>query len=417
MIIKPMVRSNMCLNAHPIGCAKEVENQIAYVKAQKAKRGTKALKEGGKGPKFVLVLGCSTGYGLASRISAAFEYGADTIGVSFEKAGTETKGGTPGWYNNLAFDRAAKAEGLFTETFSADAFSHETRKMIIEEAKKAGKKFDLVVYSLASPVRSDPDKIDPNSESGAHVLYKSVIKPIGKTYAGQGIDTLTNTLKESAAEPANDEEIANTVKVMGGEDWQLWIDQLSAAGVLAEGCRTVAYSYIGPELSHAIYRDGTIGQAKKHLEATAHTLNEKLSKELGGAAYVSVNKGLVTRSSAVIPIISLYLSILFKVMKAKGTHEGCIEQMERLFAERLYTGAYGAAGKVPVDEENRIRVDDLEMQPDVQEEVNKLMAKVNNDNIAEICDLDGYKHDFYATNGFDVAGVDYTVDVARMDQI
>ena len=417
MIIKPMVRSNMCLNAHPIGCAKEVENQIAYVKAQKAKRGTKSLKEGGKGPKFVLVLGCSTGYGLASRISAAFEYGADTIGVSFEKAGTETKGGTPGWYNNLAFDRAAKAEGLFTETFSADAFSHETRKMIIEEAKKAGKKFDLVVYSLASPVRSDPDKIDPNSESGAHVLYKSVIKPIGKTYAGQGIDILTNTLKESAAEPANDEEIANTVKVMGGEDWQLWIDQLSAAGVLAEGCRTVAYSYIGPELSHAIYRDGTIGQAKKHREATAHTLNEKLSKELGGAAYVSVNKGLVTRSSAVIPIISLYLSILFKVMKAKGTHEGCIEQMERLFAERLYTGADGAAGKVPVDEENRIRVDDLEMQPDVQEEVNKLMAKVNNDNIAEICDLDGYKHDFYATNGFDVAGVDYTVDVARMDQI
>ena len=417
MVIKPMVRSNMCLNAHPIGCAKEVENQIEFVKAQKAKRGTKSLKEGGNGPKFVLVLGCSTGYGLASRISAAFEYGADTIGVSFEKAGTETKGGTPGWYNNLAFDRAAKAEGLFTETFSADAFSHETRKMIIEEAKKAGKKFDLIVYSLASPVRSDPDKIDPKSETGAHVLYKSVIKPIGKTYAGNGIDILTNTLKESAAEPANEEEIANTVKVMGGEDWQLWIDQLSAAGVLAEGCRTVAYSYIGPELSHAIYRDGTIGQAKKHLEATAHTLNEKLSKELGGAAYVSVNKGLVTRSSAVIPIISLYLSILFKVMKAKGTHEGCIEQMERLFAERLYTGENSSAGKVPVDEENRIRVDDLEMQPDVQAEVDKLMAKVNNDNITEICDLDGYKHDFYATNGFDVEGVDYTADVPRMDQI
>ena len=417
MIIKPMVRSNMCLNAHPLGCAKEVENQIAYVKAQKAKRGTKSLKEGGNGPKFVLVLGCSTGYGLASRISAAFEYGADTIGVSFEKAGTETKGGTPGWYNNLAFDRAAKAEGLFTETFSADAFSHETRKMIIDEAKKAGKKFDLIVYSLASPVRSDPDKIDPNSDTGAHVLYKSVIKPIGKTYAGLGIDILTDTLKESAAEPANEEEIANTVKVMGGEDWQLWIDQLSAAGVLAEGCRTVAYSYIGPELSHAIYRDGTIGQAKKHLEATAHALNEKLSKELGGAAYVSVNKGLVTRSSAVIPIISLYLSILFKVMKEKGTHEGCIEQMERLFAERLYTGDNNAAGNVPVDEENRIRVDDWEMKADVQAEVDKLMAKVNNDNIKEICDLVGYKHDFYATNGFDVEGIDYSADVARMDQI
>ena len=416
-VIKPMVRSNMCLNAHPIGCAKEVENQIAYVKAQKAKRGTKSLKEGGNGPKFVLVLGCSTGYGLASRISAAFEYGADTIGVSFEKAGTETKGGTPGWYNNLAFDRAAKAEGLFTETFSADAFSHETRKMIIEEAKKAGKKFDLVIYSLASPVRSDPDKIDPNSADGAHVLYKSVIKPIGKTYAGMGIDILTNTLKESAAEPANEEEIANTVKVMGGEDWQLWIDQLSEAGVFAEGCRTLAYSYIGPELSHAIYRDGTIGQAKKHLEATAHTLNEKLAKELNGAAYVSVNKGLVTRSSAVIPIISLYLSILFKVMKKKGTHEGCIEQMERLFAERLYTGENASAGDVPVDQENRIRVDDWEMQDDVQAEVDKFMAQVNNENIAEICDLEGYKHDFYATNGFDVAGVDYSADVPRMDQI
>lgn len=416
-VIKPMVRSNMCLNAHPIGCAKEVENQIAYVKVQKAKRGTKSLKEGGNGPKFVLVLGCSTGYGLASRISAAFEYGADTIGVSFEKAGTETKGGTPGWYNNLAFDRAAKAEGLFTETFSADAFSHETRKLIIEEAKKAGKKFDLVIYSLASPVRSDPDKIDPNSADGAHVLYKSVIKPIGKTYAGMGIDILTDTLKESAAEPANEDEIANTVKVMGGEDWQLWIDQLSEAGVLAEGCRTLAYSYIGPELSHAIYRDGTIGQAKKHLEATAHTLNEKLAKELNGAAYVSVNKGLVTRSSAVIPIISLYLSILFKVMKKKGTHEGCIEQMERLFAERLYTGENASAGNVPVDQENRIRVDDWEMQDDVQAEVNKLMAQVNNENIAEICDLEGYKHDFYATNGFDVAGVDYSVDVPRMDQI
>lgn len=415
MIIKPMVRSNICINAHPIGCAKDTLRQIEYVKTQKAKRGIKALKEGGNGPKFVLVLGCSTGYGLASRISAAFEYGADTIGVSFEKAGTETKGGTPGWYNNLAFDQAAEKDGLFAKTFSADAFSNETRAMIIEEAKKAGKKFDLIVYSLASPVRSDPEKIDETT--GQHVLYKSVIKPIGKTYSGLGIDIMTNSLKESAAEPANEDEIANTVKVMGGEDWKLWIDQLSAAGVLAEGCRTVAYSYIGPELSHAIYRDGTIGQAKKHLEATAQELNAKLSSELKGGAYVSVNKGLVTRSSAVIPIISLYLSILFKVMKAKGTHEGCIEQMERLFAERLYTGNNASAGTVPVDEENRIRVDDWEMQAVVQAEVDKLMATVTNENLAEVCDLEGYKHDFYATNGFDVEGVDYTADVARMDVI
>lgn len=408
MIIKPMVRSNICINAHPIGCAKEVEHQIAYVKAQKAKRGIKSEKEGGKGPKFVLVLGCSTGYGLASRISAAFEYGADTIGISYEKAGTETKGGTPGWYNNMAFDKAAKKDGLFTETFSADAYSHETRKMIIEEAKKHGKKIDLIIYSLASPVRTDPD---------TQVLYKSVLKPIGKTYAGVGIDIQTNTLKESAAEPANQEEIDNTVKVMGGADWKLWIDQLSNAGVLAEGCRTVAYSYIGPELSHAIYRDGTIGQAKKDLEATAHQLNKEMKASLGGAAYVSVNKGLVTRSSAVIPIISLYLSILFKVMKAKGTHEGCIEQMERLFSERLYTGKNCAAGEVLVDDENRIRVDDWEMKADIQAEVDKLMASVTNENLAEVCDLDGYKHDFYATNGFDIAGVDYNADVSRMDEI
>ena len=412
MVIKPMVRSNMCLNAHPIGCAKEVENQIEYVKAQKAKRGTKSLKEGGNGPKFVLVLGCSTGYGLASRISAAFEYGADTIGVSFEKAGTETKGGTPGWYNNLAFDRAAKKEGLFTETFSADAFSHETRKMIIEEAKKAGKKFDLVVYSLASPVRSDPDKIDPNSETGAHVLYKSVIKPIGKTYAGNGIDILTNTLKESAAEPANEDEIANTVKVMGGEDWECWIKQLSEADVLAQGCRTVAYSYIGPKLSHPIYRDGTIGAAKKDLEARAKNIDKAL-KAIGGAAYVSVNKALVTRSSAVIPVISLYLSCLFKVQKAKGTHEGCIEQIERLFAERLYT----ADKKVPVDAEGRIRIDDWELEADVQAEIDKIMPNVTEENVASMVDLEGIRHDFLMINGFDVPGVDYEKELARMDVI
>ncbi|MBQ8211140.1 MAG: bifunctional NADH-specific enoyl-ACP reductase/trans-2-enoyl-CoA reductase, partial [Treponema sp.] len=218
-IIKPMVRSNICLNAHPVGCAKETERQIEFVKAKKAERGIKGAKEGGNGPKFVLVLGCSTGYGLASRISAAFEYEADTIGVSFEKEPTEKKGGTPGWYNNMAFDRAAKNAGLISETFNADAFSHETRKLIIEEAKKLGRKFDLVVYSLASPVRSDPDKIDPNSADGNHILYKSVLKPIGKTYSGYGIDILTDSLKESSAELATEDEIANTVKVMGGEDW------------------------------------------------------------------------------------------------------------------------------------------------------------------------------------------------------
>ena len=408
MIIKPMIRSNICINAHPVGCAKETENQIAYAKAKKTERGIKSVTEGGKGPKNVLVLGCSTGYGLASRIVAAFEYGADTIGVSFEKAATETKGGTPGWYNNQAFDRAAKKAGLVSETFSADAFSHETRKLVIDEAKKLGKKFDLVIYSLASPVRTDPD---------TGVLYKSVIKPQGKPYSGMAIDILTDSLKESSAEPATEQEVADTVKVMGGDDWRIWIKQLMDAGVLADGCRTLAYSYIGPELSHAIYRDGAIGQAKKNLEQAGLDLDKELSAALGGNAYVSINKGLVTRSSAVIPIISLYLSILFKVMKEKGTHEGCIEQMERLFAERLYTGADNSAGTVPVDGEHRIRIDDWELEPDVQKEVEKRMAAVTNENLAELGDLAGYKHDSLPTNGFDVAGVDYTRDVTKMDSL
>ena len=408
MIIKPMIRSNICINAHPVGCARETENQIAYIKAKKSERGIKTAAEGGKGPKNVLVLGCSTGYGLASRIAAAFEYGADTIGVSFEKTATETKGGTPGWYNNEAFDRAAKNAGLVSKTFSADAFSHETRKLIIDEAKKLGKKFDLVIYSLASPVRTDPD---------TGVLYKSVIKPQGKPYSGMAIDILTDSLKESSAEPATEQEVADTVKVMGGDDWRIWIKQLMDAGVLAEGCRTLAYSYIGPELSHAIYRDGAIGQAKKDLEQAGLDLDKEMNAALGGNAYVSVNKGLVTRSSAVIPIISLYLSILFKVMKEKGTHEGCIEQMERLFAERLYTGADNSAGTVPVDSEHRIRIDDWELEPDVQKEVEKRMAAVTNENLAELGDLAGYKHDFLATNGFDVDGVDYTRDVAKMNSL
>ena len=404
MIIKPMVRSSICINAHPVGCAKETENEIAYIREQKTKRGIKGAKEGGAGPKTVLVLGCSTGYGLASRIVAAFEYGADTIGVSFEKAGTETKGGTPGWYNNAAFDRAAKKEGLASVTLNADAFADETRESVIDEVKKLGAEFDLIIYSLASPVRTDPD---------TKVLYKSVIKPRGKPYSGKCIDIMTETLKESSAEPATEEEIASTIKVMGGDDWRRWIKQLSDAGVLAQGCRTIAYSYIGPELSHAIYRDGTIGTAKLDLEKAALDLDKELKNSVGGGAYISVNKGLVTRSSAVIPIISLYLSILFKVMKEKGTHEGCIEQMERLFAERLYR----ADGTVPTDSERRIRIDDLELADDVQKKCLESMKSVTQENLRELCDLEGYKHDFLAANGFDIAGVDYDKDVARMDTI
>ena len=394
MIIKPMVRSTICLNAHPAGCAKSVQDQIAYVKAQKHSASSS--------PKNVRVLGCSGGYGLASRIVAAFGYGAATFGVSLEKAGTETKGGTPGWYNNLAFDQAAAAEGLTALTFNGDAFSDAVKTEIVEAARARGIRFDLVVYSLASPVRTDPD-------SG--VMYKSVIKPVGAPFSGKTFDPMTGDIKEISAEPATEDEIAQTVKVMGGEDWARWISHLADGGILADGVITVAYSYVGPEVSQAIYRRGTIGRAKEHLEKTAAELNQKMAA-YRGSAYVSVNKGLITRASAVIPIIPLYLSVLFKVMKRRGTHEGCIEQMNRLFAERLYTG-----GAIPVDEENRIRIDDWEMDPEVQAEVSEIMPKVTAENIAELADLAGYKHDFLATSGFDIAGVDYEKDVPRLDTL
>lgn len=401
MIIQPMIRSNMCINAHPAGCAADVKRQIDYVLKRKEER-----KNFSQAPKNVLVLGCSTGYGLASRIAAAFEFGATTIGVSFEKEGSDTprqKPGTPGFYNNMAFDKEAAKAGLKSITFNGDAFSHEMRDNVIKAVKDLGEKIDLIVYSVASAVRVDPDN---------GTMYRSVLKPLGTTFSGDTIDVMTGTLSTISAEPANEEEAANTVKVMGGEDWALWVSKLLEAGVLAEGCKTVAYSYIGPSLSHAIYRDGTIGGAKKHLEKTAEELNENLKNALNGEAYVSVNKGLVTRSSAVIPIIPLYLSVLFKVMKEQGSHEGCIEQMERLFAERLYTGS-----KVPTDENNLIRIDDWEMDPKVQSVVNERMAQITQENFAEIADLEGYRHDFLATNGFDVEGVDYSADVLSVETI
>ena len=402
-VIKPMIRSNICINAHPVGCARDTEHQIDYAIAQKAKRGIKTARDGGYAPKNVLVLGCSTGYGLASRIVAAFEYGADTIGVSFEKEATTTKGGTPGWYNNKAFDRAAEKAGLKTATFNMDAYSDECRKTVIDEAKKWGIKFDLVVYSLASPVRTDPD---------TQVLYRSVIKPVGKPYGGPSLDMMTEKFSTMEAQPAEGDDIANTVKVMGGEDWERWIKQLGDADILAEGARTVAYSYIGPKYSHPIYRDGTIGAAKKDLEARAKTIDAQL-KKIGGAAFVSVNKGLITRSSSVIPVITMYLGCLFFVQKKHGTHEGCKEQIERLFAERLYT----ADKKVPVDEEGRIRIDDWELDPAIQTEIDGHMASVNEENIRDHIDIDGIRKDFLNINGFAVDGVDYEKDVSDMTSI
>ncbi|MCQ2592415.1 MAG: trans-2-enoyl-CoA reductase family protein [Treponema sp.] len=403
--MNPMVRSNICLNAHPQGCKQAVLNQIEYTKQQKAKAAKLA---GNHRPiKNVLVLGCSNGYGLASRITAAFAYDAATIGVSFEKAGSEKKFGTPGWYNNLTFDTEAKNAGLFSYTIDGDAFSDEIKAEVINKAKENNMKFDLVVYSLASPVRTDPD---------TKVMYRSVIKPIGSDFTGKTFDTMTGEMKEITAPAATEEEIANTVKVMGGEDWERWMKQLMAADVINEGCMTVAYSYIGPELSQSIYRSGTIGMAKVDLEARAETLRLML-KSVNGQAFVSVNKGLVTRSSAVIPIIPLYLSVLFKVMKQQGSHEGCIEQINRLFAERLYIKNENGNAPVPVDEKNRIRIDDWEMNPKVQAEVDKIMPMVTAENIKELGDFEGYRHDFLATSGFDIPGVDYDKEVERFDVI
>jgi enoyl-[acyl-carrier protein] reductase/trans-2-enoyl-CoA reductase (NAD+) len=406
-----MVRNNICINSHPAGCAKTVKNCIDYTvkNLSGGKPGPDAGKAAPQGaPRLALVIGCSTGYGLSSRIAAAFGYGAATVGVSFEKAGSPTKPGTPGWYNNLAFDREAKKAGLASLTLDGDAFSDDmkekTVKAIRELAAGAGlePKVDLVIYSLASPVRTDP--VDGT-------LYRSVIKPIGQRYSGLTVDMMSGKFGAASAEPASEEEIVHTIKVMGGEDWERWMAALDKAGTLAPKVKTVAYTYLGPEFSWPIYKNGTIGRAKEDLERAAKAIGKTLESR-GGAAWVSVNKALVTRASAVIPIIPLYVSTLFKVMKEKGLHEDCIEQIIRLYKERLY--AEGAAldpARVPVDEAGRIRIDDREMREDVQKETAKRMESITEENIHEKTDIAGFKHDFLEAHGFDVAGVDYEADV------
>lgn len=395
MGVKPMIRSNICLNAYPAGCEKAVRDQIAYVKA--------AFDGKAAGPKLALVIGCSTGYGLASRIAAAFGYDAATVGISFEKAPTEARTGTPGYYNNAEFDRNAAAEGLVSVTLDGDAFSAEMKDRAVGAVKEAAARIngkpevDLVIYSLASPVRTDP---------ATGIMHKSVIKPIGERYAGRTFDLVSGAINEVAVEPASDEEIAGTVKVMGGEDWDLWIDALETAGVLSPNARTVAYTYIGPRLSWAIYKNGTIGRAKEDLERAGKAINKRWAGT-GKAAWVSVNKAVVTRASAVIPIIPLYISCLFKVMKAKGLHEGCIEQIVRLYRDRLYTpDAAADPRKVAVDGGGRIRIDDWEMREDVQKETEALLAGITAENITAEADIAGFRHDFLEAHGFDVAGAD-----------
>jgi enoyl-[acyl-carrier protein] reductase/trans-2-enoyl-CoA reductase (NAD+) len=383
-----------------------VRREIDYTKKQFSDNAAEAKKTGT--PKLALIIGCSTGYGLASRITAAFGYGAATVGVSFEKPASETKAGTPGWYNNLTFETEAKKASLVCSTLNGDAFSNGMKAQVIEAVKKTAAEahipaqIDLIVYSLASPVRVDP-------ESG--VMYKSVIKPIGQTYSGKTLDMMSAQFVTASAEPATNDEIAQTIKVMGGEDWELWIDALDKGGVLAPAARTVAYTYIGPELSWAIYKNGTIGRAKEDLERACRDINKKFTGSKRHA-WISVNKALVTRASAVIPIIPFYVSCLFKVMKEMNLHEGCIEQITRLYKDRLYeSAAMDDNTKVPVDSEGRIRIDDWEMREDVQKATLARMDSTTPENIQSNTDIAGFKHDFLEVHGFDVEGVDYEKDL------
>ena len=391
MIIEPRTRGFICLTAHPKGCEQNVKNQIEYVKSK------------GKidGAKKVLVIGSSTGFGLASRITSAFGSDAATIGVFFDKAATPGRPASPGFYNTAAFENEAKAAGLYAKSINGDAFSNEIKQQVIDAIKEDLGQIDLVIYSLASPVRTHP-------ESGKR--FKSVLKPIGQEFSNKTVDFHTGKVSEIAIKPAEGDDIANTVTVMGGEDWKMWMDALQAENLLSEGATTVAYSYIGPSLTEAVYRKGTIGAAKDHLEATAFTISEDL-KSIGGKAYVSVNKALVTQASSAIPVIPLYISLLFKVMKAKGIHEGCIEQIQRLYSDRLY------GGDLALDEKGRIRVDDWEMREDVQAEIKELWAQATSENLNEIGDLEGYSNDFFNLFGFKVSGIDYDADVNELVEI
>ena len=383
MIVAPKIRGFICTTAHPDGCAKHVAEQIAAVK----NRGPIA-----DGPKKVLVIGSSTGYGLASRIATAFGSGAATIGVFFEKPGEETKCGTAGWYNSAAFEKEAAAAGLYARSFNGDAFSDEMKTQVIAAIKEDLGQVDCVVYSLASPRRTHP-------KTGE--VFKSVLKPIGQSYTNKNLNTSTGVVDEVTIEPAEGGDVAQTVAVMGGEDWEMWIDALLAENLLARGVRTYAYSYIGPELTWPIYKDGTIGKAKEDLERVQRALDTRLAA-IDGKAWVSVNKALVTQASSAIPVVPLYISLLYKVMKEQGSHEDCIEQMDRLFRER-YTAPQP-------DEAGRIRLDDWEMADPVQQPVQANWRIVETDNLRELGDYDGYQASFLRLFGFGLDGVDYGAD-------
>jgi enoyl-[acyl-carrier protein] reductase / trans-2-enoyl-CoA reductase (NAD+) len=382
MIIEPRMRGFICLTSHPDGCEQNVKNQIEYIKSKGPIAGAKK----------VLVVGASTGFGLASRITSAFGSDAATIGVFFEKPAATGKTASPGWYNSAAFEKEAHKAGLYAKSINGDAFSNEVKRQTLDLIKQDLGQVDLVIYSLASPVRQHPV---------TGVLHRSTLKPIGGVYENKTVDFHSGKVSEIAIQPCEGDDIENTIAVMGGEDWAMWMEALQAENLLAEGAMTVAYSYIGPSLTEAVYRKGTIGRAKDHLEATAFTISDSL-KAINGKAYVSVNKALVTQASSAIPVIPLYISLLYKIMKEKGIHEGCIEQMQRLYSERLYNKE-----GIATDEQGRIRVDDWEMRADVQELVAQLWPQATTENLAEIGDLSGYRHDFYNLFGFEFDGVDY----------
>ena len=391
MIIKPKVRGFICINAHPTGCAKNVEEQIAFIKSQSFSKQNNV-------PQNVLIIGSSTGYGLASRITAAYGYGAKTLGVFFEKPPTEKRTASAGFYNAAAFDAQAREDGFYSESYNGDAFSNECKEQVIEKIKSDLGQVDLVIYSLASPRRTDP--VDGQT-------YSSTLKPIGQPYTAKNLNTDTQKIADITIEAANEEEISNTVKVMGGEDWDLWIEALNNAGVLAEGCKTTAYTYIGDQLTKPIYGHATIGKAKEHLDSTASVLTDKLAS-LKGEAKVSVLKAVVTQASSAIPVMPLYLSILFKEMKSEGTHEGCIEQLARLYEECLYSN------EPRLDEVGRYRVDELELRRELQSKVEEIWEQVTEENLHDLSDFKGYQSEFLRLFGFGIDGVDYEQDISPM---
>ncbi|WP_108803635.1 enoyl-ACP reductase FabV [Aquimarina sp. Aq107] len=392
MIIEPRTRGFICLTAHPKGCEQNVLNQINYIKSKGAIEG----------PKNVLVIGASTGFGLASRITSAFGSNAATIGVFLEKPPKTNRPASPGWYNTAAFETQAHEAGLYAKSINGDAFSNEIKEQTIALIKKDLGQIDLVIYSLASPVRVHP-------ETG--VKHKSSLKPIGDSYTNKTVDFHTGNISQVSIEPATEEDIENTVTVMGGEDWKFWIDALQKENLLAPEAKTIAYSYIGPKLTEPVYRKGTIGRAKDHLEATAFDITDSLA-DINGKAYVSVNKALVTQASSAIPVIPLYISLLYKIMKENNVHEGCIEQMQRLFADRLYNN-----NEIATDDKGRIRVDDWEMREDIQAKIKELWDNATTETLSTIGDLEGYSNDFFNLFGFKVAGIDYTQDVNEVVEI